>query len=201
MPFCNQCYNILSINKSDKQIEFKELSEKKFIDIYKERIYNAKNKYPLSEIAYHIKWPKEKIKNIVKNLTEEELNQFKTDRENLKERLEKLHDRLSLKNNSLVNYIYFCNDCNIRYFLEPGTVTSCIDFKINETKIDELPSIRKHDNTLMRTKDYKCINVDCESNTKKNNKEVLKKKEACLYKLRDNQIIYVCTLCNTKWGT
>ena len=53
-----------------------------------------------------------------------------------------------------------------------------------------------HDNTLPRTRDYNCKNINCLTNDK-NNKEV--QKEAVFFRSKNYDITYVCTVCEFGW--
>lgn len=199
MPFCKKCSSILMVKKSEEIIEFKELPKNDLLNFYVKRLESLRENLPLTKNAITISWNKTEIDNILSKTKDEFFTSLNKTREEVKEELLKLHHKLSIKNN-LINYVHFCNDCGISYYLEPGTIISSRDYKINVINNDEVPEIRKTDPTLMRTKDYICPNKDCINNKDKSEK-VQKAKEANMYKLRDNQIIYICTQCNLKWGT
>ena len=92
------------------------------------------------------------------------------------------------------NIAYFiCKYCKNSKPIKPGTLIYSKNYggnNITET-VDYTYAI--HDQTLPRTRTYICVNSKCE--THKNNSI----KEAVLTKNALDQIVYICTVCETDW--
>lgn len=102
-----------------------------------------------------------------------------------------------LRHQKNISHFYFtCNNCSTSYVLQPGTTIYSINFdKSSSNVIDEDITVKAHDPTLPRTKDYICQNKSCASH------KDLENKEAVFYRNgKDFQLKYICTMCYTNWN-
>jgi len=196
MSFCKYCSNLLRIVKNEDYNEdnIKQLEPNDMMAILSDKL-NAKNSnYINSEYLYKINFSIEELKKIdTKN------NSFPKSI-NIYEELKILYEEIIKQNKNANLFNYNCNNCSMTYYLKPGTIIETVNYEKNDYIRDEIPSIRVKDQTLFRTKNFICVNNNCINNTDKSDK-VQREKEAVFYKLIGNNIKYICSQCNTKWGT
>ena len=90
------------------------------------------------------------------------------------------------------NAAYFiCKYCKNSKPIEPGTLIYSKNYGGNKDVEEDDYTYAIYDQTLARTKNYICKNKKCE--THKN----IDIREAVLTKNKFDQIVYICTVCNT----
>ena len=95
------------------------------------------------------------------------------------------------------NRAYFkCDKCGNQELIKNKTlIYSNILSKNMQNNMSEDTSYMIYDNTLPRTREYICENKQCITHKEPNKREAVFKREENTYKL-----IYLCTVCNTKWN-
>lgn len=169
--FCPKCTFVLNLQKNIERKEITNLEE--LILILLENKDNIKTSIKFSSIT---------DSKTFKELNEQEKNIVKTNY-NFFTSLNKVG-------------FYKCNNCGYFENIKNGTVL--ID---NESNYEHKPSsdlflkLQKNNPILPRTKDYICLNKECETNTKNS-----KDREAVFYRIGNSyQIKYLCCICNNEW--
>ena len=107
---------------------------------------------------------------------------------------------LKVRENDEDNLLYYCRNCgNTSSVLEKEDL--CV-LKTNFTNMTngylyDVNSYTKLDPTLPRTKNIKCPNSQCESNTDKKDNEVIYLR----YNDVEMQYVYMCAICDKLWKT
>lgn len=198
MSFCKYCQDLLKIvkNKNYGETELIRINKEDMINILVKK-HNAKiSNYIDTENNYQMDFSVEELNNIdltginIKPLTEKEI----------RDELVILYNEI-IKNNKDSNmFNLVCSNCSMTYYLRPGTIIDSVNLTDSNYTQDEVPSIRVNDPTLFRTKNFICVNNKCITNTDTSDK-IQTEKEAVFYKLNTHNIKYICSHCNTQWGT
>lgn len=197
MSYCKYCQDVLEIVKNNNyDPNTIDLTIDGLIGILNNHLNAKKGKY-VNETAYQIKFAPEELDTI-----ELDMNKFKNmSDENVRLELHNLYEDIIKGNRNANMFNFQCSSCAMTYYLQPGTVISTNNFVETSYIVDEAPEIRVHDPTLFRTKDFICVKKTCITNTDKSDK-IQREKEAVFYKLgTTHNIKYICTHCNTRWGT
>jgi hypothetical protein len=169
---CNYCGYSLIIKKGGESV-IKISKPSDFIDIMNSRdVYNYELLFKRQDLELFIK----------KNSDSDNILQA--------------YDRFIKKNTS--KYVLKCSSCAEEFPLEPETVIYTINQKSNQLQFnDDNIDLRLNDPTLPRTKDYICVNSECETNSKNYD---LSKKEAIFYRSNKSyHLKYACTICKHSW--
>ena len=98
-------------------------------------------------------------------------------------------------NNSYSNAIFKCKNCGyIKKILETISLYKLDNNKERIINTIEDNKIYIKDNTLPRTKQYKCKNIDCLTHKDKSNIEAVFYRDTNSFRLN-----YICTVCNYSW--
>ena len=198
MSFCKYCQDLLKIvkNKDYDENNITMIGKEDMINILIKK-HNAKvSNYIDAENNYQIDFPVEELNSIdltnvkIKSLSEEDIRNELVD----------LHGEIIRNNKDSNLFNLVCGNCSMTYYLRPGTIIDSVNLTDSNYTQDEVPSIRVHDPALFRTKNFICVNNKCITNTDMS-EEVQVKKEAVFYKLNTHNIKYICSTCNTQWGT
>lgn len=88
---------------------------------------------------------------------------------------------------------FICKYCKNYQKIKPGTLIYSKNYiESSQTETEDYTYLM-YDQTLVRTKNYICKNSQCD--THKN----IQNKEAALTKNAEDQVVYICTVCNTNW--
>lgn len=192
MSFCPVCNNSYNINKSiDVSIIQKggKLNEEEIVNqivnkkVVESQILSSINLKELVTKPYYKKLlhkDKEYVYNVISHQQKETI---KPDIKITKKEMEG-------------NRAYFqCTKCGNQELIKPKTlIFSNILDSVPDNTLDDTTYIT-HDNTLPRTKDYVCENKQCITHKKTD------KKEAVFFRYgKSYKIIYLCTVCKTKWN-
>lgn len=206
MLFCKNCSNFVQIKKPNTiDIDEMDLNPQSFIDTFLQvEHYKTENVISIDKL-YKIQFPfsqVEKIKDMKNHLAEfNRIHRTSISNELFLEKLKTYYEQITKMMDMQIVHCFVCTTCNSQFVIEPGTVVEVVNYEHTVTVSDETPEIRKHDQTLMRTKDFICPNPKCINNTKSTEK-VLKEKEAVMYTPANSHgIVYICCQCNKKWGT
>ena len=175
--FCKNCkYNLTIKKKSD----YKTITLHEPIDFIKLN-YNE-------NMSYDIYFNRESLIDYLKNVK-------KMSKEDKQSKIE-LFDKLKNIKKTIVKYIYKCFTCGAEYPLEPETIIYSINYKKQHFIFDDDDiEFKINDPTLPRTKDYKCENIDCETNIKNDTY-----KEAVFYRASSSyHLKYACCICKHTW--
>lgn len=89
---------------------------------------------------------------------------------------------------------YFsCKFCNNSTKIQPGTVIYLKKFGLGANNAIEDYTYVVHDNSLARTHTYICKNTKCPTH-----KDLSVREAILIYNLSE-QLVYICTACNTSW--
>lgn len=92
------------------------------------------------------------------------------------------------------NIAYFiCKFCKNSKPIKPGTIIYTKKYQTSTSTEDIDYTYAIHDQTLARTRNYICPNEKCETHSDSS------LKEAVLTKNSNDQIVYICTVCNKNW--
>ncbi len=117
-------------------------------------------------------------------------------KEDEQERLLELYNQMVSQKRTLQKYILKCSTCGSEYPLEPETNIYSLNFK--KVYNDDNIELKLYDPTLPRTKDYICVNKECETNKKGFNTA---NKEAVFYRIDSSyHMKYACLNCKTSWS-
>ena len=179
MYFCPKCNFTLDISKTIINPNINEIKTvDDFIHLVLEELLEGINKikFNKSDLSKNKKF---------KKLTKEE-------QDLVNNKLEEL------TNNQNITAFFVCNNCNYHVKLQSGTkiFTAYLKEKIEDDS--SLLKLRTTDNTLPRTKDYRCKNTSCKSNKK----EYDKSREAIFYRPFEDEykLKYVCCECYETWA-
>jgi hypothetical protein len=208
MLFCKYCEDRVNLTKNPTRETVNEsvdLTVKKFPSVFVNKIKANANNFVNTDIEYNIKWNETEIDSMdIRNVFRQIRDYTSTIRseDQTLEEMKKYRDQVIKMKNIVKMFFFHCSTCEKYYHLEPGTIVESVNYDQKNMIYDEVPDIRKCDQTLMRTKDFKCPNTSCINNTKHDDVAVMRKKEAVLYKLGNAyNIKYICCQCSTKWGT
>jgi len=155
------------------------------------------NKLPIDSVVDLLKIIKTDPDNLNKykatfNYNELKENlKFKKFNETIKQNIEQLFK------NQISGTKFFCNNCGFQENITKSIKLYEENFKKknhNITSINDL-KLLVHDQTLPRTKDYMCKNINCITHKDPSNKESIYYKNNNSYKLN-----YVCVICYTQWN-
>lgn len=137
---------------------------------------------------YNIYFDKDVLINYLKDMK-------KISKEDKQKKID-LYDKIKKKKRSTIKYILKCLTCASEYPLEAGTTIYTINFKKqNYIFDDDNIDLKIYDPTLPRTKDYKCENINCDTNKKENiNKEAVFYRSTNTFHLK-----YACCICKHSW--
>jgi DNA-directed RNA polymerase subunit M/transcription elongation factor TFIIS len=189
MFFCDKCGYLFNITKDvkSKQVGGKinkalNVIFEKFVSgdkISEEDLVNVKGNSILEDERYDSmnKRDQRKVISLIKAIDK---NFFAVDEETEK------------KIGSNVAY-FICRFCKNYRKIEPGTLIHSKTFNTNQTDEGEDFSFAHLDPTLARTKNYVCKNPKCATHSD------ISLREAALSKSASDQIVYICTQCETHW--
>lgn len=175
--FCRNCNDLLRITINEKYDEKNvvnvEIGDLKGLQINDNKMYNLLFSY---RTIRELNASDEEKKALIKKMTE-----------------------IIESGRTRSKFIYKCSSCLSKYYIQQGAIIDTANYKQKREQKDVSAEIRKQDPTLYRTKNYVCMNAVCITNT---DESMGKKKEAVFYTLGDTyNIRYICTVCNTQWGT
>lgn len=94
---------------------------------------------------------------------------------------------------------FICSNCGYNKEIDHSILLYSKDFtNANDTikySLDDYKLIM-HDNTLPRTRDYNCKNINCITNDKKNKSA---EKEAVFFRASNYDVTYICNVCKFGW--
>ena len=200
MSYCKYCQDLLKIvkNKDYDNNTLRKINKEDIINILINKLNAKDGDYIDSEYNYQIDFSVDEIDSI--SISASNIKKLKMSKEEIKEELIILYNEIVKDNKDANLFNLVCNNCSMTYYLRPGTIVDSVNLTDSNFVQDEIPSIRVHDPTLFRTKDFTCVNRKCISNTD-NSKKIQTEKEAVFYKLNTHNIKYICSQCNTQWGT
>ena len=177
---CTKCNFLLTITKSTTTNTIKISTPTEFINAIK-----------LDEVVeYDIILERAELENhlIKKNTKNPE-----------KETLLNTYDMFKSQKQLTTKYNIKCTSCGENYILHPETVIYSLNFGKQLTSFnDDDIDLKLYDQTLPRTKDYICVNSDCETNKKSFNNA---NKEAVFYRAsKSYHMKYACLNCKTSWN-
>jgi len=177
---CNKCHFSLTIRKTTDNVKTVKID-------YGDELVSAYNQN--DNINYDVK------------ISESELNTYLSKTKKLKENQKKdiIEFYKKIQNNYISKYILKCTLCGENYRLEPETIIYSLNLKKENLSFnDDYIDLKLYDPTLPRTKDYICVNKDCETNSKGFD---LNNKEAVFYRAnRSYSLKYACLNCKTSWA-
>lgn len=98
---------------------------------------------------------------------------------------------------SILKFIQKCTNCGYEYELKPKKVIYSLNFESSYNFNDENIDLLLNNPILPRTKDYKCPNEECKTNSQTFNPI---EKEAVIYKGNNSyKPKYACTICKCNW--
>jgi len=102
----------------------------------------------------------------------------------------KISSIIANKSENIYDIFYKCNDCSYNKIIEPKTLIYSESVKREESHLTDL-SYLIDDPLYPRTKNYTCINKDCESHTSTN--------KMALFKRMNNKKLLICEICKHQW--
>lgn len=175
---CNKCKFSLTIKKSTETKITRINNPTELVSALNSEIYN----------------------DIELNLTKESLDNFlsKKKSQEEKKRILNYYEEISNLGKTIHKYILKCTSCGENYFLHPETIIYSLSFKKKNTTFNDSDiDLKLYDPTLPRTKDYICVNDQCETNKKSFDTS---KKEAVFYRASGGyNLKYACLNCKTNW--
>lgn len=193
MSFCEKCRSLRGIAKGEVNLKhqskvidvldkiFNKIATKE--DITEQDLAKIKSTDVINDDRYELMKEKDKkkfnsaIKAIDKNFFVED---------------EEKNDGSSNYSNSSAAY-FVCKFCNYSTKMQPGTVIYSKKYGSNANNTIEDYRYVIHDNSLARTRTYICKNEKCKSHSD------ISIREAVLTNNASEQLVYVCTVCNTSW--
>ena len=103
--------------------------------------------------------------------------------------------RISAENSNQL--VYYCRNCGHEDTVLTVDSLAITSSSVNttDTKITHINKYTKMDPTLPRTKDILCPNVECDTNVKHTEREII-----CIrYDDINMKYIYLCSTCDTVW--
>lgn len=204
MLYCPHCHNILDVSKnppttnpsnlqlgimtpttvSDDDIALKNTDVDNIIDkiLQSEEITNQM----ISNIRLDMITKSDKYKALNKKQKSQIQNKYS-------EVLDKISDS--------VHAFYFCRNCMYSEPIQPGAlVISRISGKTSSNYVNvEKFKNKAYSQILPYTRNYICINPNCDTNHKDKSKR--KVKEAVFYRVGNSmQISYTCNICKSSWN-
>ena len=177
---CTKCNFLLTITKSTTTNTIKISTPTEFINAIK-----------LDEVVdYDIQLERIELENyLIKK------NSKSIDKENLL----KTYDLFRSQKQITTKYNIKCTSCGENYILHPETIIYSLNFGKQQTSFDDDNiDLKLNDQTLPRTKDYICVNSECETNKKNFNNA---NKEAIFYRAsKTYHIKYACLNCKSSWN-
>jgi hypothetical protein len=109
------------------------------------------------------------------------------------------YDTMKSQKQITTKYNIKCTSCAENYILHPETIIYSLNIGKQQSSFDDDNiDLKLFDQTLPRTKDYICVNVECETNKKNFNNS---KKEAIFYRAsKSYHMKYACLNCKTSWN-
>lgn len=205
MLYCPHCHNILDVSKnpptntqsSNPQLvthtpttvsEDDVVGHSNFIDNIIEKMIND------DEVTNSM------ISNIrLDQLTKSE--KYKALGKKQKSLIQNKYAEIMDKISDSVNAFYFCKNC---MYSEPITSGSLVVSRISGKTSSNYINVEKfknkiHSQILPYTRNYICINENCDTNHKDVKKRKIK--EAVFYRVGNSmQVAYTCTVCNSYWN-
>ena len=188
MEFCPICNSLQEIIQDvDNTIQSGGVQ---YESVIKNILLNLNNKDNLKKIISNIE-----IKDIIKST---EYTSLPLDKQELlynmfQELLPRDKKKIStiIKNKSDKYDIYYkCNDCNFSQQIKPGTLIYSETVNKEESPFIDLSHLID-DPLYPRTKNYTCINKDCESHTTSN--------KLALFKRTNDKKQFICEICKHQW--
>lgn len=200
MKFCPQCHNSFNISKTITETNIQIAGSSSDMSL-EEIVTLLANNLPVDPLLLEkINIEDLKLKSYFKKLKALDKDiVINTISHNQKKEVFKSSSK-QLISESLVldkhNIAYFkCSNCGYYEQIVPQTL---IFSKVNNNAIQNIMlsdyTYMIYDNTLPRTKEYVCNNINCSTHKQPNQKEAVFIRAPNTY-----QLIYICTICKTNW--
>lgn len=187
MEFCPNCNSLLEIVQ-DSSIQGGGVNYEKVIESV---LSNIDNVTEIKKILNDIN-----IKDLLKrseytslSLQNQELL-FNIFEELLPKNKKKITTIISKKHEIVYDIYYKCNDCSYQHLIKPDTLIYSEIVHKEESQFTDLSHLI-NDPLYPRTKNYTCINKECESHTSNN--------KLALFKRTNNKKQLICEICKHQW--
>ena len=189
MFFCEKCRYLFNVTKD---IKSKQMGGK-----INESLTNILNKYSKNEKIIERDLKNIKGKDLlnderVENMTKKEQKRLMSTLKAVDKNFFVEEEIVEPKIGSNIAY-FICKYCKNYKQIKPGTLIYSKNYGTNNASETVDYTYMIHDQTLPRTRTYICKNADCETHKDDTNKE------AVMTKNELDQLVYVCTVCETNW--
>lgn len=190
MKFCKYCNYTLNISKTPLNSDEKVVYTIETMDQYLNYLKNVS-----TEINHEIE-----LKIDLETLKSKLMGKYKKNIKKVEEIL-KSYDTLKNKQDTTqdTNIYFICQNCNSSFEIEPGTIILSTNLDVSNQQIQQYDlQFKILDPTLPRTKDFICVNKECNSNKEELLDTV--NREAVIFRENKSFITrYVCTTCLSDW--
>ena len=190
MKFCKYCKYSLNISKTPLNTDEKVIYTIETMDQYLNYLKNVS-----TEINHEIE-----LKIDIETLKSKLMGKYKKNIKKVDELL-KNYDSLKMKQDKThdTNIYFICQNCNSSFEIEPGTIILSTNLDVSNQQIQQYDlKFKILDPTLPRTKDFICVNKECNSNKDEFLDTV--NREAVIFRENKSFITrYVCTTCLSDW--
>ena len=189
MEFCSNCSSLLEIVQDNNLpvqsggVNYETIIESILLNIDNiDSIKKTLNNIEIKDILKSSEYKSLSLNNqeLLYNIIEEILPSNK----------KKISSIISNKSENIYDIFYKCNDCSYSKLIEPNTLIYSESVKKEESHLTDL-SYLIDDPLYPRTKNYTCINKECESHTSTN--------KMALFKRMNNKKLLICEICKHQW--
>ena len=189
MEFCSNCSSLLEIVQDNTLpvqsggVNYETIIESILLNIDNiDSIKKTLNNIEIKDILKSSEYKSLSLNNqeLLYNIIEEILPSNK----------KKISKIISNKSENVYDIFYKCNDCSYNKLIEPNTLIYSESVKKEESHLTDL-SYLIDDPLYPRTKNYTCINKECESHTSTN--------KMALFKRMNNKKLLICEICKHQW--
>ena len=189
MEFCSNCSSLLEIVQDNTLpvqsggVNYETIIESILLNIDNiDSIKKTLNNIEIKDILKSSEYKSLSLNNqeLLYNIIEEILPSNK----------KKISSIISNKSENVYDIFYKCNDCSYNKLIEPNTLIYSESVKKEESHLTDL-SYLIDDPLYPRTKNYTCINKECESHTSTN--------KMALFKRMNNKKLLICEICKHQW--